>query len=95
VLRGASFAERAGWMNAAADILDAETDEVAAMMTLEMGKMLASAKAEVAKCARGCRHYAARAAEYLADEPADPSAVGADAAYARYFSLGPVLAVMP
>ena len=46
-----SFAERAGWMRNAADILDAEQDQVAAMMTTEMGKTLAAAKQEVAKCA--------------------------------------------
>ena len=40
-----SFAERSGWMRAAADILDAEQDQVAAMMTTEMGKTLAAAKA--------------------------------------------------
>jgi succinate-semialdehyde dehydrogenase/glutarate-semialdehyde dehydrogenase len=94
-LRRTSFAERAAWMTAAADILDAETDRVAATMTTEMGKTLASAKAEVAKCAKGCRHYAANAERYLADEPADPAAVGATTAYGRYFPLGPVLAVMP
>jgi succinate-semialdehyde dehydrogenase/glutarate-semialdehyde dehydrogenase len=94
-LRRTSFAQRAEWMNAAADILDAEADQVAATMTTEMGKTLASAKAEVAKCAKGCRHYASHAERYLADEPADPAAVGATTAYARYFPLGPVLAVMP
>src|SRR5919112_200524 len=94
-LRRTSFAQRAEWMNAAADILDAEADQVAATMTTEMGKTLASAKAEVAKCAKGCRHYASHAQRYLADEPADPAAVGATTAYARYFPLGPVLAVMP
>src|SRR5207244_10695527 len=45
-----SFAERAGWMRAAAGILDGEQDQIAAMMTTEMGKTLAAAKQEVAKC---------------------------------------------
>jgi len=94
-LRRASFGQRAAWMTAAADILDAENDAVAAMMTTEMGKTLASAKAEVAKCARACRFYAARAEGFLADEPADASAVGAVAAYATYQPIGPVLAIMP
>jgi succinate-semialdehyde dehydrogenase/glutarate-semialdehyde dehydrogenase len=43
-LRRSSYAQRAKWMNAAAGILDAEVDQVAAMMTTEMGKTLASAK---------------------------------------------------
>ena len=49
----------------------------------------------MAKCARGCRYYAEHAEALLADEPADPSAVSATSAYARYQPLGVVLAVMP
>ena len=90
-----SYEERAGWMRRAADILDGDVERVAAMMTEEMGKTLASARQEVQKCAKACRYYAEHAAGYLADEPADPEAVGATQAYARYQPLGPVLAVMP
>jgi succinate-semialdehyde dehydrogenase/glutarate-semialdehyde dehydrogenase len=60
-----------------------------------MGKTLASAKAEVAKCANACRYYAERAEGYLADEPGDASAVKARRAYTTYQPIGPVLAVMP
>ena len=95
ILRTTSFSDRAAWMTAAADLLDAERDAVAVMMTTEMGKTLASAKAEVAKCAVACRFYAARAEEFLADEAADAAAVKASRAYAIYQPLGPVLAVMP
>jgi succinate-semialdehyde dehydrogenase / glutarate-semialdehyde dehydrogenase len=94
-LRRTSFAQRAAWMNAAADILDAENESVATMMTTEMGKTLASAKAEAAKCAKACRFYATHAEAYMADEPADAAAVGARLAYAAYEPIGPVLAVMP
>src|SRR6476646_4383907 len=66
-----SFIERAGWARRTAALLEAEADQVAAMMTLEMGKTLASAKAEALKCARGCRYYAEHAEAMLADEPAD------------------------
>jgi succinate-semialdehyde dehydrogenase/glutarate-semialdehyde dehydrogenase len=90
-----SFADRAGWMRRAADILDDERDQVAAMMTTEMGKTLTAAKAEVAKCATACRYYADHAAEFLADEPADAKAVGAENAYVSYQPLGAVLAIMP
>jgi succinate-semialdehyde dehydrogenase/glutarate-semialdehyde dehydrogenase len=89
------FAARAGWMRRAADILDAERDQIAAVMTTEMGKTLASARQEVAKCATACRFYADRAAGFLADEPADAAEVGAEQAYVTYQSLGPVLAIMP
>jgi succinate-semialdehyde dehydrogenase/glutarate-semialdehyde dehydrogenase len=94
-LRGTTFADRAGWMRAAADILDAERAEVARLMTTEMGKTYQSAQAEVAKCATACRFYAERAESFLADEPTDAGAVGAARAYTRYQPLGPVLAIMP
>jgi succinate-semialdehyde dehydrogenase/glutarate-semialdehyde dehydrogenase len=90
-----SFADRAGWMRRAAGILDAENEQIAAMMVTEMGKTLVAARAEVAKCAATCRYYAEHAEGYLADEPADAAAVGAAGAWVRYDSLGPVLAIMP
>ncbi|MFD0691055.1 NADP-dependent succinic semialdehyde dehydrogenase [Actinomadura fibrosa] len=93
--RRTGFAERAGWMNAAADILDAEADQIGALLTTEMGKTLTAAKAEVRKCAKACRYYAEHAEGFMADRPADAGAVGASAAYVRYEPLGPVLAVMP
>ncbi|ORV47452.1 succinate-semialdehyde dehydrogenase [Mycobacterium europaeum] len=89
------FAQRAQWANATADLLEKEADDVAAMMTCEMGKTLKSAKAEVLKCAKGFRYYAENAEKLLADEPADAAKVGASKAYIRYQPLGVVLAVMP
>lgn len=93
--RRTSYAQRAEWTNATADLLEAEADEVAAMMTLEMGKTLKAAKAEALKCAKGFRYYAEHAEQLLADEPADASKVGAKKAYTHYQPLGVVLAVMP
>ncbi len=90
-----SFAERARWMEQAAGILDGEQDQIAVMMTTEMGKTLAAARQEVAKCAAACRYYAVKAAGFLADEPADAGAVGAQHAYVSYQPLGPILAIMP
>jgi succinate-semialdehyde dehydrogenase/glutarate-semialdehyde dehydrogenase len=90
-----SFDDRAGWMNAAADLLDDDNERVARLMTTEMGKTLRAARAEVTKCAAGCRFYARHAEEFLADQPADAGAVKAVEAYARYEPMGPVLAVMP
>jgi succinate-semialdehyde dehydrogenase/glutarate-semialdehyde dehydrogenase len=90
-----SYAERAGWLRAAADVLDADADRVAELMTTEMGKTLAAAKAEVGKCAAGLRFYAEHGADFLADEPVDAESVGATMAFGRYQPLGPVLAIMP
>jgi succinate-semialdehyde dehydrogenase/glutarate-semialdehyde dehydrogenase len=90
-----SFDARAGWMRRAAGILDDERDQIAAMMTTEMGKTLAAARQEVAKCAAACRYYAMHASGFLADEAGDARAVGAARAYVTYQPLGPVLAIMP
>ncbi|MGI8665796.1 MAG: NADP-dependent succinic semialdehyde dehydrogenase [Jatrophihabitans sp.] len=94
-LRKTSFSQRAQWMRAAADILDAEQEAVATLMTTEMGKTLASAKAETAKCAKACRFYAEKAEGFLSDEPVSPASVNAIDSYLRYQPIGPVLAVMP
>jgi succinate-semialdehyde dehydrogenase/glutarate-semialdehyde dehydrogenase len=95
-LRETTYGQRGEWMHASADILEKEADETAKMLTIEMGKPLAQAKAEVLKCARNLRFYAEHAEQFLTDEPlADPTAVAASQAYTRYEPLGVVLAVMP
>jgi succinate-semialdehyde dehydrogenase/glutarate-semialdehyde dehydrogenase len=95
-LRRTSFAERAAWMHAAADILEAEVDEVSALVTTEMGKTLATARYETLKSATGMRFFADNAERYLAPEqPVDASAVNASALAVRFDPIGVVLAVMP
>ncbi len=90
-----SYQERAGWLRAAADILDARTDEVAELMTLEMGKTKKAAAAEIGKCATACRFYADHGEAFLADEQVEGAKVKASNAYGTYQPLGVVLAVMP
>ena len=57
-VRLTGFEERAGWMRQAAQLLDADQEPVARLMTMEMGKTVRSARTEVSKCARACRYYA-------------------------------------
>jgi succinate-semialdehyde dehydrogenase/glutarate-semialdehyde dehydrogenase len=95
-LRSTTYQQRAGWMQRAAEILEAEAEPTARMLVLEMGKPIAQARAEVLKCAKSMRFYADNAEGFLAEEPlANPDAVGASRAYTRYEPLGVVLAVMP
>ena len=87
-----SFADRVSRMQRAADILEREQRELGRLMTLEMGKPIASAAAEAAKCARACRYYAENAERFLAREDVKTEAVES---FVVYQPLGAVLAVMP
>ncbi|MGW5211854.1 NADP-dependent succinic semialdehyde dehydrogenase [Streptomyces sp. NPDC004051] len=96
--RTTSFEERARLVHRAADLLDEDRQDIARVMTTEMGKPVRQARAEAAKCAKAMRWYADHAAELLADEEPDASDVkdsGASRVLVRYRPLGPVLAVMP
>jgi succinate-semialdehyde dehydrogenase/glutarate-semialdehyde dehydrogenase len=93
--RRTSFADRARWLNAAAEILDSEKDRLGRVMTLEMGKNIGAARAEAAKCALACRYYVEHGERLLADEPVDTGASGPGRSFIRYQPIGPVLAVMP
>jgi hypothetical protein len=66
--RQASFESRAALMRAAARVLRDDKDDLARTITLEMGKSLKEAVAEVEKCAWACDYYAEHAAEFLAAE---------------------------
>lgn len=90
--RTTGYAERAGMLRRAADIFDAETDDLARLATLEMGKTFTAARAEIAKCAKGCRWFADHTEEILADRPHD---VEGATVFTRYEPIGPVLAIMP
>ncbi|GAA3075216.1 hypothetical protein GCM10020000_70410 [Streptomyces olivoverticillatus] len=96
--RTTTFAERTRLLDRAADLLDEDRDAIARTMTTEMGKPLAAARAEAAKCAKAMRWYAAHAEGLLADESPSEAEVrdsGASHARVHYRPLGVVLAVMP
>jgi succinate-semialdehyde dehydrogenase/glutarate-semialdehyde dehydrogenase len=90
--RERSFADRATLMRAAADALDARSDELGKLITTEMGKPVKAAVAEVQKCALVCRYYADNAEKHLADEYVQTDAADS---FIRYQPIGAVLAVMP
>src|SRR5262245_32049407 len=90
--RRTSFADRAVRMRRAAELFDADRERFARLAVQEMGKTIRAARAEVEKCALGCRHYAEHAEAMLTDEliPTAP-----EPSFVAYLPLGPVLAVMP
>jgi succinate-semialdehyde dehydrogenase/glutarate-semialdehyde dehydrogenase len=90
--RHTPLASRARWLSAAASTLENEKDRLGRVMTLEMGKPIAAARAEAAKCALACRYYAEHGERLLADEPVD---AGPGVSYLKFQPIGPVLAVMP
>ncbi len=84
--------ERVHVLRRVADLLDERREAYAALMTLEMGKLLQAARDEAAKCAVTCRWYADNAERLLAHEPVDADG---ERAFVAYQPLGVVLAVMP
>lgn len=90
--RNTSFATRAETMLRAADILDRDEKRLGDLITLEMGKPVKAARAEVAKCALACGYYAGNAERHLADERIKTEATES---YVRFEPMGPILAVMP
>ncbi|MDJ0680827.1 MAG: NAD-dependent succinate-semialdehyde dehydrogenase [Xenococcaceae cyanobacterium MO_167.B52] len=86
------FTTRSNWLNQAATILERDKAKFAEIMTLEMGKPLKSAIAEVEKCALVCRFYSEKAPEFLADVSVSTDA---SSSYVSYQPLGIILAVMP
>lgn len=93
--RETGFAERAAIMQAAADILRRDIDRYAPVLTMEMGKLLSEAKAEVELSAAIFEYYARHAEALLAPEklPVTDPAEG-EAVLVRE-PLGVLLAIEP
>ncbi len=90
--RQTAMDERSRLLTAVASVLRERKNRYAALITLEMGKPIVEAEAEIEKCAVTCDFYATHAAGFLADEP-----VTSNASMSRvsFDPLGLVLAVMP
>lgn len=87
-----SFAARAKRMQQLAVLLRERKRQYGELMTLEMGKPIVAAMAEVEKCAWVCDYFADNAEKFLAPEVI---ATDASKSYLRFDPLGVVLAVMP
>src|SRR5947209_4809867 len=90
--RNTPFTARARSMRNAAEMLKKRRTDFARLMTLEMGKPIVQAEAEVDKCAWTCEFFAEHAEGFLAEQPRETDAARS---YVRFDPLGPVLAVMP
>ncbi|MFC7403816.1 NAD-dependent succinate-semialdehyde dehydrogenase [Georgenia alba] len=90
--RTTSFAERAEVLRAVAAHMREHVEELAPLMTEEMGKPITEARGEVGKAAWAAEHYAEHGETYLADEVI---ASDATSSYVQYLPLGPILGVLP
>jgi succinate-semialdehyde dehydrogenase len=86
------LSERAALLVRLAGVLRERSEPLARQITLEMGKPILQARAEVEKCAALCLWYAEHGPALLAPEPTQ---VPDGKAVIAYRPLGPVLAVMP
>jgi succinate-semialdehyde dehydrogenase/glutarate-semialdehyde dehydrogenase len=85
-------AERGALLTAVAGVLRERADELAPLITAEMGKPLAEARFEVEKCAGACEHFAAVGPDQLADVTVD---AGPGKSIVTYEPIGVIFAVMP
>ena len=84
--------DRVELLHGMAKALRANKSRYAEMITLEMGKPIVEAEAEIEKCAYNCDFYAEHAPCYLADEHLQSNA---SESVVAFDPLGVVLAIMP
>lgn len=86
------FEFRSGLMKNLQVKLLEKKEELALIMTSEMGKIKREAMGEIEKCAWVCSYYAENAESFLKNEPVKTEA---SESYISYRPIGTVLAVMP
>ncbi|SDR21524.1 succinate semialdehyde dehydrogenase [Paraburkholderia fungorum] len=91
--RATPMTERVATYRRLAAVLRERSEELASLITAEMGKTLAAARAEVEKCAATVEWIAEHGPAFLADEAAPVD--GDDEVHVSYLPIGSILAVMP
>ena len=91
--RATPMAERVAAYRRLAEALRQNAENLAAVITAEMGKTISAARAEVAKCAATIDWIAENGPAILADEPV--AVDGNDQVHVSYLPIGSILAVMP
>ncbi|WP_448097210.1 NAD-dependent succinate-semialdehyde dehydrogenase [Luteibacter yeojuensis] len=93
--RNTSFAERASIMQNAANLLRKDIDAYASLLTLEMGKLIGEARAEVELSANIFEYYAVHAKRLLAPESLPVANLTEGQAVLTHEPLGVLLAIEP
>lgn len=91
--RATPMTERVATYRRLSAVLRDRSEALAALITAEMGKTLAAARAEVEKCAATIDWIAGHGPAILADEPAQVE--GDDHVHVSFLPIGSILAVMP
>ena len=86
------FVERAALLNTVGEALLHRIDELARLITTEMGKAISESRAEIEKCSLACHYFARHGEAMLADRevPLDDST-----AFVTHQPIGTLLAIMP
>jgi len=87
-----TFDERKKVIQKVADLMRERSDELATLITLEMGKRIAESKGEIELCASIYEYYAKNAADFLADTKLNPSE---GEAFIRKEPIGVLLGIEP
>jgi succinate-semialdehyde dehydrogenase/glutarate-semialdehyde dehydrogenase len=87
-----SFARRSELMLNVSNVLKQNKERYARTITLEMGKVLSEAKAEIEKSAAACQYFAENAEKLLADEMIKTDS---KKSLVSFHPTGTILAVMP
>jgi len=90
--KGQNFSLRVKVLKQIAERLRLDVEKLAKLATLEMGKPLNEARAEVNKCAMICEFYADQAESYLSNQYEKTEA---KRSYVQYEPLGIILGIMP
>jgi succinate-semialdehyde dehydrogenase/glutarate-semialdehyde dehydrogenase len=87
-----SFKQRAVVLKEVARILRRDQEDLATLITREMGKVIGESRGEVEKCAVTAEYYADQAEEFLKDEIL---LAGYSNSFVTYQPIGVVLGIMP
>lgn len=90
--RNEPLAGRAKVLHQIAEVFTKKSDELATIITHDMGKLYAEAQGEVALCALIAEYYATKGTDFLKDEPIE-TVMGE--AHVEYHSVGVLMAVEP
>lgn len=85
--------QRVSYFSKLAVLIRQKHEELAVLASLEMGKTVAEARAEVLKCARGCDYYANHSAQFL--HPKVSMAETGKTVHVHHDPLGIVLGIFP